>query len=95
MGGYSSVTEYCGRVSPLELSFNRALQFSDLDNICRGCTILGHTYFSWACIAAWFKLLLYQVLMFIVLVVFHLLFSTYVHSYSKLVFPGGVYPGPC
>jgi hypothetical protein len=32
---YNSVSKYHGRVSPLELSFNRALQFSGLGNIVR------------------------------------------------------------
>jgi hypothetical protein len=45
-GSYSSVSEYGGRVSPLELSFSRVLQFSGLDSIGG-----GHTCFSWACIA--------------------------------------------
>jgi hypothetical protein len=89
-GGYISVSEYCGRVSPSELPVGRELQFSGLDNIYGGRTFLGRTCFSWACVAAWIKLLLYQVLLYIVLVVFHLLFSLYIHLYSKLVFPGGV-----
>jgi hypothetical protein len=86
-GSYSSVSEYCGRFSPSELPVGRELQFSGLDNIFGGSTFLGRTCFSWACIVAWIKLLLYQVLLFIVLAVFHLLFSIYIHSYSKLVFP--------
>jgi hypothetical protein len=90
VGSYSSLSEYCGRVSPSELLVGKELQFSGLDSIFGGCTFLGHTCFSWACIAAWIKLLLYQVLLFIVLVVFHLLLSLYIHSYSKLVFPEGV-----
>jgi hypothetical protein len=90
VGSYISVSEYCGRVSPSELRVGRELQFSGLDNIFGGCTC-----FSWACIVAWIKLLLYQVLLFILLLVFHLLFSTYIHSYSKLVFPRGFYLGSC
>jgi hypothetical protein len=30
---YNLVSDYCGRVSPLEFSFSRALQFNGLDNI--------------------------------------------------------------
>jgi hypothetical protein len=84
-GSYFLVSEYCGRVSPSELPVGRELLFSGLDNIFG-----GRTCFSWTCIAGWIKLLLYQVLLFIVLAVFHFLFSLYTHSYSKLVFPGGV-----
>ena len=32
---YGTDLEYCGRVSPSELSFSRELQFSGLDNIVR------------------------------------------------------------
>jgi hypothetical protein len=52
--------------------------------------MLGRMSTIWACVSSWFKLLLYQVHLFIVLVVFHLLFSTFIHSDSKLVFFGGV-----
>jgi hypothetical protein len=57
--------------------------------LVRRGTILGCISTIWTCVSAWFKLLLYQVHLFIVLVVFHLLFSTFIHSDSKLVFPGG------
>jgi hypothetical protein len=88
-GGYISVLEYCGRVSPSELLVGRELQFSGLDNIYGGRTFLGRTCFSWTCVAAWIKILLFQVLLYILLVVFNLLFSLYIHLYSELVFPEG------
>jgi hypothetical protein len=73
MGSYNSVSEYHGRASPLELSFGRVLQFSGLDNIFRGHTFLGCTCFSWACIAAWITLILYQVLLLLYLLVIGLI----------------------
>jgi hypothetical protein len=89
-GGYSSVSEYCGGVSSSELPVVIYLQFSGLVSIYGGHTILGRSCFSWTFVASWIKMLLYQVLLYIVLAVFHLPFSLYIHLYSKLVFHGGV-----
>jgi hypothetical protein len=88
-GGYSSVSEYCGGVSCSELPVGIWLHFSGLDSISGGHTILGCSCFIWTSVAAWIKLLLYQVHLYFVLVVFHHLFSSYIDIYSKLVFPGG------
>ena len=88
-GGYSSVSEYCGGVSRSELPVGFWLQFSGLVSIYGGRTILGRSCFSWTSVAAWIKLLLYQVHLYFVLAVFHHLFSSYIDIYSKLVFPRG------
>jgi hypothetical protein len=94
-GGYSSVSEYCGGVSSSELPVGFWLQFSGLVSIYGGRTILGRSCFIWTCVAAWIKLLLYQVHLYIVLVVFHLPFS-YIYTYIPNWFsPGGFYPGSC
>jgi hypothetical protein len=92
-GGYSSVSEYCGGVSRSELPVGFWLQFSGLVSIYGGRTILGRSCFIWTSVAAWIKLLLYQVHLYFVLAVFHHLFSSYIDIYSKLVFPGGVIQG--
>jgi hypothetical protein len=78
-GGYLSVLEYCGGVSSSELPVGFWLQFSGLVSIYGGRTILGCSCFSWASVVGWIKLLLYQVHLYIVLAVFHLLFSLYIH----------------
>jgi hypothetical protein len=88
-GGYSSILEYCGGVSRSELSVGFWLYFSGLLNISGGHTILGRSCFIWTSVAAWIKLLLYQVHLYFVLAVFHHLFSSYIDIHSKLVFPRG------
>jgi hypothetical protein len=84
-GGYTSVSEYYGGVSCLELPVGIWLHFSGL-----GIIFGGRSSFFWTCVSAWIKLLLYQAHLYFVLVVFHHLFSLYIDIYSKLVFPGGV-----
>ena len=55
-----------------------------------GCTFLGCTWRLWECISSQFGLLLYQVPLYILLFVLHLLLSSYIHIHSKLIFPKGV-----
>jgi hypothetical protein len=94
-GGYSPVLEYCVGVSRSELPVGIWHHFSGLGSISEGRTILGRSSFFWTCVSTWIKLLLYQVHLYFVLVVFHHLFFLYIDIYSKLVFPGGVYPRSC
>jgi hypothetical protein len=92
---YNSVSEYCGRVSPSELSFSRALQFSGLDNIVRRAhhprahSSVGLVLqLGSSCYCIRFFCLLY------------LLYSTFYspHIYTHIpnwFSPGGFYPGSC
>jgi hypothetical protein len=87
---HSTELHYCGGVSRSELIVNSWSRFSGFDSLHVGHTILGRSWRFWACISTQIELLLYQVSSFIVLAVFLLLLSSYIHTYSKLVFPKGV-----
>jgi hypothetical protein len=89
-GGHTSVLDYCGGVFHSEFIVCICNRFSGFGSIYEGRTFLGHTCYIWTCVSAWNKLLLYQVHLYLVLAVFHHLFSSHIDIYPKLVFPGGV-----
>jgi len=89
-GGHSTEIHSRGGVSRSELTVCSWSSFSGFASLYVGHTFLGLTWRFWACISTQIEFLLYQVPSYIVLVVFHLLLSSYIHIYSKLVFPGGV-----
>jgi hypothetical protein len=90
VGGHSTELHSYGGVSRSELIVCSWSSFSGFASLYVGHTFLGLTWRFWACISTQIEFLLYQVPSYIVLVVFHLLLSSYIHIYSKLVFPGGV-----
>ena len=84
-GGHPAKLHSCGGVSRSELTICSWRSCSGFVSL-----YVGRTWRFWACISTQIELLLYQVPSYIVLVVFHLLLSSYIHIYSKLVFPRGV-----
>jgi len=88
-GGHPAKLHSCVGVFRSELTVSFWSSFSSFVSLYVGRTFLC-TWRLWACISAQFGLLLYQVPLYIVLVVFHLLLSSYIHIYSKLVFLVGV-----
>jgi hypothetical protein len=89
-GGHPAELHSCGGVFRSELTVCFWSSFSGFASLYVGRTFLGRTWRFWTCVSAQNELLLYQVPLYFVLVVFHLLLSSYIHIYSKLVFPGGV-----
>jgi hypothetical protein len=88
-GGHLAELHSCGGVSRSELTVCFWSSFSGFESLYVGRTFLEHTWFFWTCISVQIRLLLYQVHLYFVLAVFHLLLSSYINIYSKLVFPGG------
>jgi hypothetical protein len=88
-GGHPTKLHSCGGVFRSELTVSFWSSFSGFASLYVGRTFLGRTWRLWACISTQIELLLYQVPLYIVLAVFHLLLSSYIHIYSKLVFPRG------
>ena len=64
-------------------------RFSGSGSLHEGRTILGRIWWFWACISAQLELLLYQVISYIVFTVTLILLSSFIHTYSKLISPGG------
>jgi hypothetical protein len=84
-GGYPAKLHSYGGIFRSELTVCFWSSFNGFSNL-----YVGRTWRCWTCISAQNELLLYQVPLYFVLVVFHLLLSSYIHIYSKLVFLGGV-----
>ena len=80
----------CGGVSKFELTVGSWNKFSGSGSLHEGCTILGRICWFRTCISTQLEFLLYQVISYIVFTVTLLLLSSYIHTYSKPVFPGGV-----
>jgi hypothetical protein len=83
-GGHPTELHSCGGVSRSKLTVCFWSSFSGFESL-----YVGHTWIFWTYVSAWIRLLLYQVHLYFVLVVFHLLLSSYIDIYSKLVFPEG------
>jgi hypothetical protein len=94
-GGHLPELHSCGGVSIFELIVCSWSSFSGFERLYVGHTFLGRTWRFWTCVLAQNELLLYQVPLYFVLDLFHLLLTSYIDIYSKLVFPGGFYPGSC
>jgi hypothetical protein len=88
-GGHLLELHSCGGVFRSELTVCSWSSFSGFESLYVGQTFLGRTWRFWTCISAQNELLLYEVPLYFVLVVFHLLLTSYIDIYSKLVFPGG------
>jgi hypothetical protein len=88
--GHLAELHSCGGVSISELTVCSWSSFSGFSNLYVGRTFLGRTWRLWTCISTQIEFLLYQVPSYIVFVVFHILLSSYIHVYSKMVFPGEV-----
>jgi hypothetical protein len=89
-GGHPTKLHSCGGVFYSELTVCFWSSFSGFESLYG-----GRTWFFWTCISSWIKMLLYRVHLYFVLAVLHYLLSSYIDIYSKLVFPGGFYPGSC
>jgi hypothetical protein len=74
-----------GGVSISELTVCSWSSFSGFESLYVGCT-----WRFWTSVSGQNEMLLYKVPLYFVLVVFHLLLSSYIDIYPKLVFPGGV-----
>jgi hypothetical protein len=81
-GGHPAELHSCGGVFRSELTVSFWSNFSGFLSL-----YVGRTWRFWTCISAWIWLLLYQVPLYFVLAVFHLMLSSYIDIYSKLVSP--------
>jgi hypothetical protein len=81
-GGHLAELHSCGGVSRSELTICSWSSFSGFENLYVGRTFLGCTWRFWTCVSAQNELLLYQVPLYFVLVVFHLLLTSYIDIYS-------------
>jgi hypothetical protein len=74
-GGHLAELHSRGWVSRSELIVCSWSSFSGFESLYVGRTFLGSTWRFWTCVSAQNELLLYQVPLYFVLVVFHLLLS--------------------
>jgi hypothetical protein len=88
-GGHTTELHSCGGFSITSSQLASATDSVVLRALYGGHTFLGHTWFFWTCIPDWIKLLLYQVHLYFIFAVFHLLLSSYIDIYPKLILPGG------
>jgi hypothetical protein len=85
-GGYLAELHSRGGVPISDLTVCGWSSFNGFERL-----YVGHTWRFWTYVSAHNELLLYQVPLYFVLSIFHLLLSSYINIYSKLVFPGGVF----